>query len=473
MSRIGATLSGVERTLLNRLAEADAAVTINNLRLATGRKINRPADSPSGFVEIDRLESRLSGVGTTLTNVTNASGVVSTAQLALDGIRTQLQLIRTKAVEDEDQALSSTDRAANQAAIDAAIVEINRLAGSTTGAGRPLLDGSSNVQITGRNASQVFDLSVSSLGTGATETIDVNVTSAGTRSTLTYTGAGGQTTAAATITVTGNTGSASISVANAENLTDVRDRINLESHKTGVTAAVSGDTLTLNSVEFGTQATASVQVSSGTFTVTGADPDGIARGTDAVATINGQSVTGAGNTFTVSDNSLVFNISTVDGFTGAADTITVTGGGSLSFALSEDPSLRSSLAIEGVQAYQLGGLSGTLDQLATGGSLAGLNTNAPLAIRVVDEALGDLTRVEGRVDGFANATIASSSALLTGLQTSIQNTIDGLDKVDDQEELVLLGKNQALSTNAIAGLSTLNTQRQSILDLIKQIAGLP
>jgi len=273
--------------------------------------------------------------------------------------------------------------------------------------------------------------------------------------------------------VTGNTGSATISVANAENLTDVRDRINLESYQTGVTASVSGDTLTLNSVEFGTEANASVQVTSGTFAVTGADADGIARGTDAVATINGQSVTGAGNTFTVSDNSLVFKIETVGGFTGTVDTITVSGGGSLSFALGEDSSIRSTLAIQGVQAYQLGGLSGSLDQLATGGSIAGLNTNTSQAIRVVDEALADLTRVEGRIDGFANAAIASSSALLTGLQDSIQNTIDGLDKVDDQEEILLRDKNQALATNAIAALSVLDTQRQSILALIKQIAGLP
>ncbi len=472
MSRIGATLSGFERTLLNRLAEADAAVTLNNLRLATGRKINRPADSPSGFVEIDRLGSRLSGVGAALTNVTRASGVVSTAQLALDGIRTQLQLIRTKAVEDEDQALSPTDRAANQATIDAAIVEINRLAGSTFGAGKSLLDGSSNFQITGRNAAQVIDFSASSLGVGATETVDINVTTAGTRAALTYTGSGGQTTAAAQITVTGNTGSAAIAIADTENLTDVRDRINLESQKTGVTASVSGDTLTLNSVGFGTQTTASVQVTSGTFAVTGADPDGIARGTDAVATINGQSETAAGNTFTVNDNSFTFKLEIADGFTGAANTITVSGGGSLSFALGEDSSVLSTLAIQGVQAYQLGGLSGTLDQLATGGSIAGLNTNSPLAIRVVDEALADLTLVEGRVDGFANAAIASSSALLTGLQTSIQTSIDQVDKVDDQEELLLLSKNQALASNATTALTVLSQQRQSILDLVRQIAGL-
>ena len=159
-------------------------------------------------------------------------------------------------------------------------------------------------------------------------------------------------------------------------------------------------------------------------------------------------------------------------FTGTADTVTVSSGGSLSFALSEDPSVRSILAIEGVQAHRLGGLSGTLDQLATGGAFAGLDTNTSVAIRIVDEALADIARVEGRVDGFANATIASSSSLLTDLEDSIQDTIDGLDQVNEEEELLLLEKNQALYTNASTGLVVLHEQRQLIVDLVRQIAGL-
>ena len=60
MGRIGAHLSGIERTLLNRLAEANTAATINSLRLATGQKINAPSDDPSAFVALGLLRSRLS-----------------------------------------------------------------------------------------------------------------------------------------------------------------------------------------------------------------------------------------------------------------------------------------------------------------------------------------------------------------------------------------------------------------------------
>ncbi len=52
MGRIGARLSGIERTLLNRLAEANAAATINSLRLATGQKIHAPSHGPSAFLAL-------------------------------------------------------------------------------------------------------------------------------------------------------------------------------------------------------------------------------------------------------------------------------------------------------------------------------------------------------------------------------------------------------------------------------------
>ena len=74
MSRIGAHLSGIERTLLNRLAEANAAATVNALRIATGQKINAPSDDPSAFVTLSRLQTRLTTVTAATANVKNLDG---------------------------------------------------------------------------------------------------------------------------------------------------------------------------------------------------------------------------------------------------------------------------------------------------------------------------------------------------------------------------------------------------------------
>lgn len=470
MGRIGANLSGIELRLLNKLAEANAAATLNALRLTTGAKINSPSDNPSGFIALSQFQSDLANVNSTLANINAASSLVSQVQLALDQVRTQLNTIRTKALADADQSLTADERAANQAAIDDAITEINRLAASDI-AGRRLLDGSANFNIQGASNSQVRQVEVYSLGDSTGQTISGQVTTPAQRAVLTHTEGTGLITADGTFTLSGDRGSSTISVETGDTLSEVADRINLESHLTGVTASVTGNDLKLSSINYGSQAEVEIDVTSGAFAVTGGNGDGTANGVDAVATINGEALTGEGNRFEVNRNSFYFAVEFQGGFSGTFNSITAAGS-ALTFALSPDLAHKATLAVPGVQAARLGGLSGTLDQLASGGSLSGLGTNAPAAVRVVDEALAQLTLIDGRVDGFADATIASSSALENSLKTKLVSSIDAINKVDDEEESMLLAKNRALADNALASLTILSNQRASIVALIQKIAGL-
>ena len=473
MSRIGATLSGVERTLLNRLAEANAAATINSLRLATGKKINYPSDDPAAFVTLSGLQGRLSLVSATMSNVTAAASIISQTQTTLDQIRTQLNTIHTELLKDEDRTLSASERAEAQANIDSAIDQINSLA-ATDVDGRRVLDGSAEYDVSGRNSTQVADLVIHATVDGSTPTISGTVTQAATQADLVYTGASGQTTAAATFTLTGTLGSAPIIVTDSEDLDDVAERINDNSHKTGITASVDGNELTLTTVGYGTGATASVEVTLGTFNVTGAEADGVAYGTDAVAEINGQTYSGnnvSGNRFTVSQNGFRYEIEFIAGYSGDFDSITVSGS-ALTFALSTSLTHRSALSIPAVHANTLGGLSGTLDQIASGGTVSGLDDKTSHALRIVDEALGELDRIDGTVDGFYDAAITSSSNLLAKLQEDLEEAIAETDGYDENEETLLLAKNQQLASNAIAGLTILNQQRAAIVDLIQAIAGL-
>lgn len=470
MSRIGASLSGIERSLLDRLAEANAAATLSSLRMATGTKINHPRDDPSAFVVLSGLQSQLSTVTAAMSNATAAGSMITQVQSTLDGIRTQLGAVRTELLKDEDGTLTPEQRAEAQANIDAAIAQIDTLAGTPFG-GRSLLDGSADFNVSGRHSDQVADLAVSSTGR-STVTISGSVTQAATRAELLYTGKpGAKVEFDATFTLTGDLGSAEISATADEALGDLAARINQKSHKTGVTASVSGDELTFTSVHYGTGAEMAVVVASGTFDVTGGHGDGTASGTDAAATIGGLSYTGDGNRFTVSQNRVRYTIEFAGGFTGPFDPMTVAGG-ALSFALSTDPSSRSTLAIPSLLAARLGGASGSLDQLAEGGSLAGLDANTSQAIRVVDEALADLTRVEGAVDGLYNASISSASNLLADLQQDLADAIDQVNLVDDQEETARVAYYQDLAANSAAGLAILRQQRTSIVNVIQKIAGL-
>ena len=473
MARIGITLSGIERSLLNRLAEANAAATLSTLRLAAGKKILHPSDDPATFVALGQLQNRLNVVTATMSNVTAASSIVTQTQSTLDQVRTQLGTIRTELLKDENQELTAEERAEAQAKIDTAIAQINSLA-TTQIDGRRVLDGSADFDVSGRNGTQVREVRVRSTGGAASQTISGSVSSAATRAELLYTGAGGQTTSAAVFTLTGDLGTASITVADEEDLSSVATKINNQSHNTGVTASVDGNELTLATVNYGSRIHMAVDVTSGAFATTGGNGDGTADGTDAAASINGHAVSGAavdGNRFTVNRNGFHFEIEFAAGFTGDFNTMTVSGS-ALTFSLQTDLAYQDTLAIPGLQANRPGGLSGTLDQVASGGAVSGLAENTSQAIRIVDEALAGLTQVEGTVDGFYNAAITSSSSLLADFQEDLEDSITETDGYNETEESLLLATSQALASNAVAGLAILNQQRSSIVYLIQRIAGL-
>jgi len=685
MARISVSLSGIERKLLNRLASADAEVTLHNLRLATGAKILAPRDNPSTFVALSSLQSQLSKMTATMANVTAASSIVRQTKTTVGQIRDQLDLIR-EVLTDEESNSDAAHRAAAQAAIDEAIDQINQLA-KTPIDGRRILDGSADYQVSGGNVSQVSKLRIYSTPNEAPAIISGRVYQAATQAELAYTGSGGQTTAAAQVTLTGQRGAATITVALNEDLDEVAEKINDQSHETGVTASVDGDRLNLTSVDYGTHAQVAVTVGSGSFTTTGGHGDGTANGTDAVARINGvtysgnsvaqtarlyhreatglitnnatiritghvgfddvtvtvgqtlaqvaenvnlatattgiraevdgaelvlmstnrgaeaqahvevrsgtftlednytaatqaeltytgsggqltdaatfrltgndgffdfnfadntlltdvrtainaetgttgveavvdgntlylrssdtgeaalvtitnatgftvtgghgdgtangtnaaataegqDAVTGRpnvdGNRFIVNDNGLRFEIEFASGFAGEFDTMSVDGRG-LSFALFTNLNSISTLPIPSLQAASLGGISGQLSQIYSGGPYSGLDAQTSRSIRIVDEAIGDLDQVQGLVDGFYDAAVTSSSDLLTALQEELSESIKQTDGYNEDEEEMLLQKSEALASNAQASLSVFYEQRMSIVRLIQHVAGL-
>lgn len=469
MSRIGFTLSGIERQLLTSLSHSNANIALSTLRMATGHKINSAGDNPSAFVQLSGLQSQLSNVSAALANVTAAGGMITQVQSAISGIQTQLGIVRAELAKDVNHTLTPDQRATSQNTIDAAIAQVNVLAGTQIN-GKTPLSGAANFTLSGLDNSQVAGVQVQSLAQQG-QTISGSVTSTAAQAQLTY--FGDHFTNTATFTLAGNRGSTVITAATTDTLQDVADKVNNTSYLTGVTAGVNAgqDQLIFTSVDYGSQAKTQITVSSGTF-----DTSGNTAGTNASAVLNGQTITAAssqvsGNQFSINDNGLSFEIAFKPGFTGAFNPIAVSGS-ALTFALSPDLNRRSTLAIPGMYAAELGGASGTLDQLASGGSLSGLNTNTAQAICVVDEALGDVTRAAGGVNGFYSSAVNSASILMTGLQTNLQKSIDSIDKTNDAEETALIAHNQALADNAVSGLIILNQQRQSIVDMIQSIAGL-
>jgi flagellin-like hook-associated protein FlgL len=473
MSRIGYTLTGIERQLLNSLSNANAQIAMSAYRMATGHKINQAGDNPDGFFQLSGLQSEYNGVASALTNISSASTMIAETQSTLSATQTQLNLIRDTLETDVAHALTPDQRAAAQKKIDEAVQQINILAGTQILTKEPL-SGQGDYSYANRDVNQVADIQVSQLGWQGQQ-IYGSVTSAATQAQLTYTGTvANQVVATATFTLTGTSGDQTITATAGDTLQSVADKVNDNSYITGVTARVdtTSHELTFTSVDYGSRAKTEIAVTSGTFTTTGDT-----SGTNASAIINGQTISSDsplvdGNRFSLGDaGGMTFSIEFKAGYSGAFNSMSVTGD-ALTFALTPEMARKSSLAIPAVFAANLGGMSGTLDQLVTGGSLSGLNTNTAQAIRVVDEALGKLTRVSGNVNGFKTSAIDSSSAQMTAMKTDLQESIDTLDKTDDAEEVTIQAYYQGLAANSLSGLAILDQQRQQVVNLLQQIAGL-
>ena len=471
MARIGVSVAGIERKLLDNLSYVNAQIALSALKMSTGHNINSPADNPTQFQRLSTYQTQLAATTAAVNNLSAAGTVVSQAQDGIDTIQSQLSTIRTILLTDKDHTLTPDQRAAAQAKVDEAVALINEAAGTEYG-GNKLLSGSANYDFAGLNPGQVSNVAVYQTTRGPSS-ISAQVTQTATKAALTYTGnASNQVTADATFTLTGSLGTQSITVETGDTLASVAETINNRSYSTGVVATVdeTAHTLTMSSVNYGSSAKASIAVSSGTFTTVGNT-----TGTNAEAVINGTTYTDTssnvqGNTFTVNDSGFSFSITFQSGYTGTITPITVEGN-AFTVAGNPDSSMTSTVAVAAMYSNDLGALSGKVSDLATGGSLSGLGDNTAQAIRVIDEALGQMTRNEGLVNGFYNASIESASALMTNLQTNLQDSIDAIDQTNDTEQQALIDYYTKLSDNTSMSMLIIAQQQLAVTDILRSIAG--
>ena len=469
MLRLGPIAGGFEKQLLGALAAANAQVALSVLRVSTGKKFNFPRDNPSQFLHLDSLQREQSAVQAAVERVNAAANIGSQLQTNLAAVIGQLADVRALLLEDADQSLSTAERAANQLEIDAALAQISTLA-HTSIEGQNVLDGGSNYRVTGQIPTQIKSAQVYSLG--STTSLSGTVTTAATKGSLTHTGAAGLVTSTATFALSGKLGTATVSVTALESLSSVATKINNASYGTGLTAAVVGNVLTISTVDYGTSATLAVNVSSGTFAVAGGNGDGTAQGTNALATLDGLAPSSVdGNRVAYARGGTHLEIELAAGYTGAVNTLTLSDSPTLKFALGTGTQ-QTRLGVRGVLIETLGGNSGALSQLASGGSLSGLSTNTAQAIRVVDEAAAQLTVLAGQVDGFADITVDSTAEFLSAWDQNLTTGISRVNGVDEDAENLNITRNQNLAANALASLAILQQQQASVVYLIQKLAGL-
>jgi len=122
------------------LMRVNDKISVHQLRLATGRKINSAGEDPAGYALARSLESRKKGLSVALDNVSNAKNVLNIAEGGYQNIMDILQTCKEKATQASDGSLSTGQISALNNQVVALIVEIDEIANGTTFNGFDLIN---------------------------------------------------------------------------------------------------------------------------------------------------------------------------------------------------------------------------------------------------------------------------------------------------------------------------------------------
>ncbi len=303
--------------------------------------------------------------------------------------------------------------------------------------------------------------------TGASETAPAAATLAG------GVGTGGITDAVV-LELAGSNGAEVLSFGANTSLTELVSGINLVSDATGVTAVANGTTLELVSSAFGTESLVDLRVisegagstPSGTFT-TGVQQGERQVGTNIVASVNGVAATGNGNELSINTATLDVTATIASSTTGAI-AFTITGGGAL-FQLGPDvvSNQQARLGVGSVNTARLGGVSGKLFQLGTGGDSELSSTNLDNAAKIVEEAIDEVTSLRGRLGAFQRTTLETNKQALNDTLVNLTAAESSIRDADFAKESAALTRAQILVQSGTTVLQISNQNPQNVLALLR------
>lgn len=318
------------------------------------------------------------------------------------------------------------------------------------------------------DGAQVFEATFDSTNStggftaAGTSYVESSDSAPGTAPTLTGGDTGGGLANDVVFELSGTNGAEVISFGAGTSIDSVVDGINLVSDATGVTATANGTTLEFTTSAYGTDAFVDLSViedDGGLFS------DTRTTGTDVVATVNGISATGSGNVLSINTASLDLTATVDSSFTGTAS-FTISGGGAL-FQLGPDvvSNQQARLGIGSVNTARLGGASGKLYQLGTGGS-ADLSTDTTVAADIIGEAIDQVTSLRGRLGAFQRTTLETNKNALNDTLNNLTEAESSIRDADFAEETANLTRSQILVQSGTRVLQISNQNPQNVLSLL-------
>ena len=456
-------------------------------RLSTGLKVNRGADGPAALVISQQQRSQISGLRTAIDNTNKAVSVVQTAEGALNEVNSLLTKIRGLALDSANSGVNDTNAlAANQAEITNALNTITTIANTTKFGTKNLLDGSGAVlgRVTGANTAGVANVKTTSTTTAGNYAFAL--TSSATGGSLVGTSTGtGSLAATDTLVVaggglTGTVGVAldigddlSTSIAKVQRALDGATSQNGGAGKFVVDS--SGGNLRIRSNILGSTAiTATAGAATETVLgLTGADTStaGVAltgtvalNGGTAVAATVSAGPGGLNNQVTFGGTTgVTFSVNVNNGaaaLTGTTATVNVADN-ALVFQIGANANETAKISFDKATADALGvGVTGLTNAATTDLSKINVTTanGAQDAIRVVDQAVNDVSNLRGRLGAFQANTLESNAR---NLSATLENTTAAESVIRDTDFASEIATFTRLQTQVQAGSTVLGNANQT------------
>ena len=464
MSRINTNIPAL--TAQHDLAKAQKSLSTSLNRLSSGIRINSAADDPAGLIISELLRSEMVSIARAMSNTQRAVNIIATTEGGLNEVNSLLVNIRDKIVEAASTgALSAEEIQANQMQIDSAVRSVSRIANSTSFGGRTLLNGNLDYVYSGIDGSNVADALVYAAQFAGASSIKVVVDVTNTASAA-YVGyaTSGLGASGATIQISGIKGSEVLTFGSSAATSAIVFAVNTISDVTGVSAALSGNTLVLNSDEAGSDQFVAVDVLAGTFATTAIRDEGA----DASATVNGAVVDAQGNTLLVNQLNLQAELDIDAGAAVGASTFYLTGGGAL-FQIGQDVNFggQYNIGIQSVNPAFLGrsGL-GYLNQITTGGDYSLAADGAAQAQLIADEAILQISTLRGRLGALQRNTFETN---INSLSVALENVTAAESEIRDTDFAAETGEMTRAQILVSAGTSVLqmaNSIPQNVLTLL-------
>lgn len=239
----------------------------------------------------------------------------------------------------------------------------------------------------------------------------------------------------------------------------------------------NGSTLALESSDYGSDEFVNVNVLSGALETLATDGTTQTRrdaGTDIGVTVNGQEALGRGLESTLRTSTVDASLSfkTSSNVIGTEATVNVEGGGAV-FQIGQEVSAAGQIGIgiEAVNTARLGGVSGKLYELGSGGgkSLVDVNrgdANGADLVDILENAINRVSTIRGRLGAVQKNVIDTNVATLGVALENISEARSQIVDTDFAEETANLTKAQVLSQASISILGIANQNPQQVLSLL-------